>query len=310
MMIIKSIIYFTQVLAIVFIVLFIVNLLEKYNLFRKLINLLGPLPKVLNLPNEFCFAILLSLISPTASYSIISRFKNEYDIDDKLVLASLILTSPFTHLCDIIRLTIPIVISTLGIIAGTYYILLALLRVFIRFSIHLVISKQLSKYSQFTFSINKQVIYSTSREQTYRDVLLKTLRLYKKIVLRFGIITIIVLLLTYFGVFDYIGKFLSKSLSLLNEKYLTIIVTALANYISAIYLAGMFLNSNLLTIKDVLYILYLSQLITTPIMYFRSYLPYRLAFFSYKIVLRWIFIDLFSAMLSTLICLIIILLLL
>ncbi|OYT27023.1 MAG: hypothetical protein B6V02_00710, partial [Thermoprotei archaeon ex4572_64] len=225
----------------------------------------------------------------------------------KLLLASLILTSPFSHLCDVIRFGIPIAISTLGIVAGTYYTLLALLRVLIRFLIHLVISRKLSREVQFRFSTNKQVMYGSLKSYTYRDVLLKTLKLYRRIVLRFGIITIIVLLLVYSGVFDYVGKVLSKSLSFLNEKYLTIIITALANYISAIYLAGMFLSSNLLTLKDVLYVLYLSQLIVTPITYFRGYLPYRLAFFNCRIVLRWILIDLFSATLSTITCITIIL---
>ena len=143
----------------------------------------------------------------------------------------------------------------------------------------------------------------SSEKLKISTVLKKSLRFFTKIAIRFTVATCIIILLTYFGIFNLLNEFLTNYFTFLNDKELTILSSALFNYLLAMYITGMYLSNNVLTIKEELTTLFIAQIISTPLVHVRLYIPNRLAFFSANIVIKWSFFDIFTSILTSLLCL-------
>ncbi len=293
---------FVEVLAITYIALFFAGLAEKFDLMNKLNRKAISIARFFRLPPPLAISVLFSLVSPTASLALISKFEREYGLDERVVLASLVLTSPLTHLYDVIRFVLPLSISIMGLMAGLLYTLLSLLRALIRLAIHLAISRLLASRS---FLIRDLPVVSRRRHMTWHDVFKVTNRLFLGIAWKLAIAFLVLAIMVYFKLFDALGELLVTYMPFLDEKTLMIVSAGAAYFISAMYFAGAFIKSGLMTPIKAVYALHIALIIASPITYLRSYLPERLAFFSRGIVLRWILIDISSSEFSLIPCFII-----
>jgi len=298
--------FFSEVLILIFVSLFIVNLLYELGIFRKLTNIIRPLAKVLKIPEPYVACISMAMISPTVGYTMLIRIKEEHELKDDDIFPILLLISPVTQLCDTLRFGFPIALSVLGPIGGLIYLGFGLFRSITRMIIHgLYVSKR------------KRIIpisEKEDREKVKRDLrhvvsisLRKTLRMFKRIAIRFGIVTSIVILLLMFHIFDMIGGLLKPVLSLLgfNTYMISVVMIQIFHFLTALYLAGTFYSQGLLTLKQVFITIFTGNLIAIPLVHFRHYLPYRASLFGFRIALRWTLFDLCTSMFTNIIALLI-----
>ncbi|NPA70366.1 MAG: hypothetical protein GXO26_06100 [Crenarchaeota archaeon] len=298
--------FFSEVLILIFASLFIVNLLYELSIFRKLTNIIRPLAKILKIPEPYMACISMAMISPTVGYTMLLRIKEEHELKDEDIFPILLLISPVTQLCDTLRFGFPIALSVLGPIGGLIYLGFGLFRSITRMIIHgLYVSKK-RKIIPIREEDNKKVERKRIQDAV-KISLRKTLKMFKRIAVRFGIVTSIVILLLIFHVFDMIGSLIRPFLSMFgfNTYMMSVVMIQIFHFLTALYLAGTFYSQGLLTLKQVFVTIFTGNLIAIPLVHFRHYLPYRASLFGFKVALRWTLFDLCTSMFTNIIALLI-----
>ncbi|NPB00969.1 MAG: hypothetical protein GXO10_06305 [Crenarchaeota archaeon] len=298
--------FFSEVLILIFTSLFIVNLLYELNLFRKLTSIIRPIARILKIPEPYVACISMAMISPTVGYTMLIRIKEEHDLKDDDIFPILLLISPVTQLCDTLRFGFPIALSVLGPIGGLIYLGFGLFRSITRMIIHgLYVSRR-----KKIIPIYETERYSTERPK-FRHALIvsirKTLKMFKRIAIRFGIVTSVVVLLLMFHIFDIIGNVIRPFLSLLgfNTYMISVVMIQIFHFLTALYLAGTFYSQGLLTLKQVFVTIFTGNLIAIPLVHFRHYLPYRASLFGFRVAIRWTLFDLCTSMFTNIVALLI-----
>ncbi len=298
--------FFSEVLILIFVSLLIVNILYELNIFSKLTNIIRPVAKILKIPEPYVACISMAMISPTVGYTMLIRIKEEHELKDDDIFPILLLISPVTQLCDTLRFGFPIALSVLGPLGGLIYLGFGLFRSITRMIIHgLYVSRR--KRIIPIRETNKLEKERPKFREAFVTSLKKTLKMFKRIALRFGIVTSIVVLLLMFHVFDIIGEFIKPFLSSLgfNTYMMSVVMIQIFHFLTALYLAGTFYSQGLLTLKQVFVTIFTGNLIALPLVHFRHYLPYRASLFGFKLALRWTLFDLCTSLFTNVIALLI-----
>ena len=309
--------FMAEVLALMFFMLLLVNVLTEVGLFDKLTRALAPISRIVKIPEEYVLCISLCLVTPSLGYATLLKVMEDRSLKSEDVFPILILSSPVTQLCDTLRFGVPIALSVLGPLAGILYAKFSISRALARLLIHsLYVKFRLAERIRNLRRIGTRPEVDRKLDRNNRSlrmVLLSSLRrtwkIFRRIALRLAIVTAILVVLAILNAFQYLGQFLKPVLEILgfNQYMITVVVVQLMNFIAALYTAGAFYSQGLMTLKQVLLTIYAGQLITMPIMYFRQFLPYRASLFGFKVALRWVMFDTLTSFLTTLVIVLIIL---
>ncbi len=310
--------FMAEVLALMFFMLLVVNILAELGLFDKLTSMLSPISRIVKIPEEYVLCIGLCLITPSLGYATLLKIMEDRNLRSEDVLPILILSSPVTQLCDTLRFGVPIALSVLGFMAGLFYVLFSVSRALARMLIHsLYVKLRLADRvkglraasTRSRPSVNTARSVSKSARQVLSRSLSRTWKIFRRIAIRLVIVTVALLILAVLNVFQYLGHVLRPVFSLLgfNQYMITVVVVQLMNFVAALYTAGAFYSQGLMTLKQVLLTIYAGQLVTMPIMYFRQFLPYRASLFGFKTALRWVVFDILTSSITTSIIVLIIL---
>ncbi len=303
--------FMCEVLVLIFLTLFIVNLLSELGLFSKLINIIKPVSKLVKIPEEYVLCLSLCLIGPSLGYATLLKVMEDHRISSEDVYPVLLLSSPLTQICDTLRFGIPVALSVLGPLAGAIYAVLALSRAFLRLLIH-------ATYVKTALSEKFKIIHTAKRssidcpkireskltaQEIIKRSLSKTFKIFKRIAIRLVIVTAAIILLALLNIFQYLSYLLKPALLHVgfNQYMVTIIVVQLMNFLAALYTAGTFYTQGLLTLKQTLLAIFAGQIVTMPVMYFRQFLPYRASLFGFRTALKWVVFDTLTSLTTTVI---------
>ncbi len=299
--------FFIEVLILIFTTLLIVNILYELNIFKKLENIIKPIARFFKIPEPYMMCISMALVSPTVGYTMLVRLKDEHNLSDDDIFPILILISPVTQLCDTLRFGFPIAMSVLGPVGGLIYLAFGLFRSLLRLIMH---SLYVSKRGRIV-PISTSSTGDTTRRGKLKNILIvsirKTFSMFKKISIRFSIVTGIVCILLILNIFSIIGNFVRPILQNygFNTYMITIIMVQIFHFLTALYLAGTFYTQGLITLKEIFITIFTGNLIAIPIVHLRHYLPYRASLFGFKLAIRWILFDLCTSTFSNVLALII-----
>jgi hypothetical protein len=268
--------FFLEISALVFASLLAAGALEKLGAFRRLASLAAPLASALGLPRGLVPLMALSLASPTAAYAILAKLG-----DARGVIAAFLLLSPLSFLYDALRLSIPIALSTLWQAAAPYIALTAL-RLLVFSALCYAAARP---YLAHLGRLDAIMASAAGGETSWRGVVASTARLWLKISARLAAATAAVAALDAAGAIRLLGALFGASLSL-GEAGTAVVAAAAANYISAMYVAGVFLARGELTVREALLALFAGQLVSAPLAHLRFYMPQRVGIFGARVAVR------------------------
>ncbi len=296
--------FFIEVLALIFTSLLIVNILYELDIFNKLSNIVKPLARLFKIPEPYLMCLSMAFISPTVSYTMLIRLKEERSLSDDDIFPILILTSPITQLCDTLRFGFPIAISVLSVVGGLIYLAFGLFRSITRLIIHAIYVSKRRKIVPIDRFVNNRRVRRSRKEILYSSFK-KTLSMFKRISIRFSIATGVVCILIIFNIFNMITNFIKPLLQYFgfNTYMISIVMVQIFHFLTALYLAGTFFNQGFITLKQVFITIFTGNLIAIPIVHFRHYLPYRASLFGFRLAIRWIMFDLCTSLFTNVLAL-------
>ena len=244
---------------------FLSNLLHEAGVFARIEPHLRPVVKYFKLPTFLLPAIASSLVNLRLEHVIIYSFYSKGLLSDRFIIYYNLLMSPLRHINIMICYLIPISLPTLGLYAGSLYIMLLYIKSILVSLLGITYRLLLIKKEITTQIVNieelkpyKQLTQKISMRQLLFNSLKYSLKILKKLSIRFSIIMSIMLILTVLGVFQLLNDYLTQLLKPILQQYnlkselISVIVIATVYPMIAPFIAGSFLTSNVLSVKEVL----------------------------------------------------------
>ncbi len=283
-------------MAIVVAAVLTVNIIVELNVFTRFARV----------GKRLLLALLAScLLAPSVAYSVIATLRERSSINSESLFPILILTSPIIHLADAIRFVVPLSILLFGVEAGLIYSAIAIMRALVRLGIHVLVVR--SKYQDIlheTLSRMREALTRAERsadkcsiKQRLKAGLMRGLRLLRRILPRLAIAAIVVIVLTGTGLTNYLAAVLDpafRGLGLTHSMIIVIVAQSI-HYMAGMYIAAALFNEGQLTVKQLIIAMLIGAMIRTIMLHFRSYLPVRSAFFTFRVALRWTLLDILTS---------------
>lgn len=257
---------------ITFIGAFLSHLLQELGIFRKIEPCVKNFTKIFNIPTFLIPAVISCFINLRLEHVIVYSYYSKGYFDDKYLIYYNLLMSPLRHVNIMLCYSIPISISALGFYTGSIYLALLYIKSLLTALLGIIYGfvfvkpKILSEIEELGSNILK-----IEERKKFRIVLKNSisygLRILKRLSIRFGIIISIMFLLTIFGIFQLINDYLSILIKPLFEQFnfksefITLVIVATVYPMIAPFIGGSFLESNLLTPKDVIIALLLGGML-------------------------------------------------
>lgn len=254
--------------------------------------LFSPIMRFSHMKSELCLSFPTALGSPTAAFAIIADLYEKKLITQKeLTLASLVITFPgsLAHW----RSSLPILIPLVGM-PGVLFFAFVMLAEFTKASIALVLARILLR-GEGNYYIKKSKL--EVQRTPLRDVLKRSLKSAKKIVLKILAVmvpvTVAVYILIDAGLFDQISLYLSSVAIYLPvpAEAISIIAAQQLNYVAAYTIAGNMLTEGVLSSRDITLTLLIGDVLAS-VVNLRFKIPYYIGIFSPRLGTQVLIISL------------------
>ncbi|HEC49681.1 MAG TPA: nucleoside recognition protein [Candidatus Desulfofervidus auxilii] len=250
----------------------LINFIVLLGYLNRLSWLLKPIMKMGHLRSECAMSFITAFASPTAANTMLMELYQKGIISKKeLFLSSMANSFPaiLTHW----RTMLPIIIPLLGWVGLVYFFILVVIG-FFKTALVFFIGRFLLPPPSSNFVINK-MNHSLPVKQAFKESLIRSKSVLKRIVLTTIPITILSFYLIYLGFFSHLTQWLRPVIHLLPlpPEALSIIVAQFGGHLPAYTLASNFLVNHLLGSKEVILAL-LWGTVVTSIVSLRYYLPY------------------------------------
>ncbi len=263
-------------LLVTFVSLFVSNLLSELNIAHRLGSKLTFLLRPLKIPHFLAPAVVSSLIDIRAEHSIVYLYYSRGLVTDQFVVYYVLILSPLRMLHVLPTYVLPVAISALGVYGGLLYTLILAAKSAITFlvgyaygrlrarnCIEVVATAMREKEYICEF---KRASHASDKAKVIRDAVRKTLLIFRRLALRITTLSVIMMTLYLFKVFDllayYIHQVLSNALGkILDPEFLTLIVVGTLNPTLGLFTAGTLLSAGYITLKQALIGLILSGIL-------------------------------------------------
>ncbi|GEM_PF-4087115 len=277
---------------------FLSNLLHELGIFRRIEPYLEPFVKFLKVPTFLLPAIISSLINLRLEHVIVYSFYSKGLINDKFIIYYNLIMSPLRHIHLMMCYLIPISIPTLGLYAGLLYVMFlftkSLLTAILGYIYGMFIRKNyIINYHNLEADTSLFLPHESKNIKTCISTSLRySLKLLKRLSIRFLIVMSIMLILILLGIFQLLNHYLENLLKPIFQQYnfkselISVIVISTIYPMIAPFIAGSFLASDVLSIKEVLLGLLLGSMLFMVFFdftrhsfpFFASIYPLKLAF--------------------------------
>lgn len=264
-----------------------------------------PLMRAAKLPNKLSLPVLISMIDSRAEHSIVSSLLKKSEIGEAEVLVYNLITSPLSIVLFFYRFYLPVVIVSLGPFTGGIYILFSLITSLVSFAIGLAYGRIKLKNKN-----PEESMFKSEGEDKIKININKSIRnaatLTKKIVQKYILILIILLVLSYFGAFSTLKSALQTVKIPLSPQALTIFTTQAISPTAGILIAGELMKAGSVGAREVLTALILGKffyLMTQE--YPRNSIPFYASMYPVKTAMKLTALSIFATLISTPLCILI-----
>jgi len=300
-------------LIITFVGVFLADILFSIGFHKKIGKFLEPLLKLANLPKELSIPVITGVIDSRAEHAIVSSLVKTNVLSHREVVVYNLVSLPFSGSRATIQYVLPIAIAGLGPVIGSIYVALSILGLFIGMLLGIIGGRIIIWDSQRGIHLEKDYVLARGgRRIDIRRSILKALSMTISIGIKYVIVIIILTLLIYFGIFEYL-KNLSTPLGralLLNPITTPVTVTYAVNPTSAILMAGELIRNGIATWKDILIALFIGKILFAIISEFpRHSFPFYISIYPPKLAVKLTLTLIIYTLISTPIIVLLILIL-
>ncbi|RLF13298.1 MAG: hypothetical protein DRJ62_00120 [Thermoprotei archaeon] len=285
-LIVQYMTYFAYSIVWIFIGIFIANAVVEFGLSRYVAKPFKPIVKTAKMPPALSSVLALSIIDSRAAHSALSSLYGRGFMGDWHVVACFMIMTPFGAVPLLARHFIPLAYALLGPYVATLYLLAVFSSLFIRMSLGILVARRL-KWRQEHLDLATHV--NCGKKVILRDILKSTAKFTWRIGLRLFLVSWILIILTYFGFFNYINTLIEPFITNLGLRgeVAAIAATRAVSPSAGVYVAGQLMAAQELSVKDVLVGLLLGTLLfllTSD--YPRHIFPYHSSIYNVKLAAK------------------------
>ncbi|RLG12850.1 hypothetical protein DRN73_01330 [Candidatus Pacearchaeota archaeon] len=286
----QTIRFIFPIIVIIFIAFFISQILFEIGIFRKIEPIGKVLTKIANLPPIAIISFIASLGSALAGNSILQNLRENKKLTDKEVILCSLFNSSITPIRETFTFHLPVVLPTLGLIVGGFYIITLwlgsiVLLIFTVIAGRLLLPKRNLEEYKYTGNYN----FSKSNTKNFKELCTyafnKTIKQMKRIVFMFLGVTFIVFLCINLGLFKKIKIIvlpLAKLIGLPSQ-----VIPALTLYIVSPVLGyasfSSLLHKGIINSETAIISLLFGSIFMLPIAYLRFFFPQWIAIFGLRL---------------------------
>lgn len=286
-------------LAATFIGVFLADILFSMGFHRKIGRPLRPLLRSAGLPEELSVPIITGMIDSRAEHAIVSSLARREALSHREVVCYSLISLPFGGSRLILQYVLPVAIAGLGPTTGAIYVALSILGLLIGMAMGMIGGRIFLSGRQRSISLEDEM---PSGRVDIRRSLLRAASMAKNVGLKYVIVVVILSVLVYFGIFDYL-KNLSAPLAktfLVSPAALPITVTYAVNSMAAILMAGESIKSGIVPWKDALVALFIGRIVFAVVSEFpRHSFPFYVSIYQPKLALKLTLALIFYTLVST-----------
>jgi len=258
-----------------------------------------PLMRAAGLPKQLSFPAVVGIIDGRAEHSIISSYMRESRIGEAEVIAYNLVTAPLAVIFYLYSL--PVYMVSLGLIVGGIYIALSFISSLVAFTIGVVYGRT---------KIRNRNVFAGSfgmRKRDLRDCLRIAASTTLYIAKRYAVVIIVLLILDYVGVFSWMKLLLKTARIPLSPQSIAVVTTQIASPTAGVLMAGEFLKSGSITVKEGLTALILGRfLFLLSQDYPRASFPFYASMYPVSTATKLVLFSALATLISTPLCLLLI----
>jgi hypothetical protein len=289
-------------IAATFLGVLVANILISLGYIEKAGFMFVPLMRAAGLPKQLSFPAIVGIIDGRAEHSIISSYMRQSKIGEAEVVAYNLVTSPLAVLFYLYRYYLPICIVSLGLFAGGIYIGLSLISSLVAFVIGVVYGRIRVRGRMLV-----EDRFEEQKRKSLRDCLRTATFVTLYIAKRYIVITIVLLILDYFGIFSQLKLVLRAARMPLSPQGLTVVATQVASPTAGVLMAGELLKSGSITVKEALTALILGRfLFLFSQDYPRASFPFYASMYPVSTAAKLVLFSALATLISTPLCILLI----
>jgi hypothetical protein len=270
------------VLATIFIGLFLAGLLLESGLLSSFSSISRPLVAHARLPEVCASSLVLSMGSTVAANGMIARFHEDELLESREVFLCAMINSIPAYVREIFTYQIPIVLPSLGLVAGGLYASVFMVTALVKVSVVVLLGRIF--FGQRSYNLQETI---QPARPSLRAASSRALRGQTRLFLRISIVYLMMTLLIF--TFKDAGLFQSSSLGALAGKFdvpaetIVPLTTYVASPIMGITMLGPMIRGGGITDIQAMIVLMLGSIFMLPVFALRSMVPNYTALFGARL---------------------------
>lgn len=287
---IDTLAFIIPLLILIFVSLFLTEILLKRGLLKKAAIIGKPLTQLANLPPACAIPIISAIGSNLSANAMLQQLRNDHIIKDKEVLLASILSTIFVPIKDL-QFQLGVIIPTLGLYVGGVYVATMWLGTIVLITFVIIAGrlflpkKNRDHWDHYDKNQEKKEREKEDKFKLIKSSLNRSLKTFKKIAITFSITTFIIFLLINLGVFDKIITFiepLAKAIGI-PANAIPALTAYVASPLVGYPMIGALINSNEISGNEAIIALLFGSIFMLPILYLKFYFPQWISVFGFKL---------------------------
>jgi len=288
--------YVAKIVPVIAIGILVTNYAVNIGLMRKFDRLVHPISRRANISGVSALAVVTSMFSATAAYSMLSEELTAKRVSEKEVIATTLISSFPGILSHLFTYFLPVVIPILGFTTGMIYICLRGLVALAKTCLGFVLARMWLGENAIALLPDGAAAHqqahkpdndpaSGNRNSAWNKSVKTTYRMLKRIVPVMFVTLFLVALLMERGVFQELSGIIDPVTDILGlESEIALVsATEILNTYSGLILAGSFFDTGALSVKGVLIALMLGNVISFSTRFAKHSLPLHVSLFGPKL---------------------------
>ena len=253
MLIFKYMSYFAQSIVYIFIGILIANLVLELGLSKYMAKPFEPIVKTAKMPRSLSSILALSIVDSRAAHAALSSLHGRGLLSDWNVVTCFMIMTPFGAVPLLARHFMPVAYAVLGPYIATLYLIIVFSSLFMRMAIGIIVARRIKWKSDVDGPISS-VSVNNKKKDAVKAAIKTAMRFTLRIGVRLFLVSWILIILTYFGFFDYLNELIRPLISNLGLRgeVAAIAGTRAFSPVAGLYVAGQLMEAQHLTVKEVL----------------------------------------------------------
>ncbi|OQX20149.1 MAG: hypothetical protein BWK75_05035 [Candidatus Altiarchaeales archaeon A3] len=288
---IETITFIIPLLILIFVGLFLTEVLFQWGLLKRLEVIGKPLMRLANLPPACTISFISAIGSHLAANAMLQQLRNDNVIKDKEVLFASILNTIFVPIKEI-KFHLGVIIPTLGLYVGGFYVAVMWLGTIVLIGVVILAGRLfLPKRNRDRDECDKKMLtqghedIKKNKFKILQSSLNETLKTFKKISIIFLITTFIIFLLINLGIFDMIMTFIEPSASVVGipANAIPALTAYIASPLVGYPMIGALIKNNEISNDEAIIVLLFGGMFMLPIIYLKFYFPQWVSVFGLRL---------------------------